>query len=411
MRDFPMTQFRLKSLPLAVALLVVIAGCAKSPDAESPAPAAKSAEADHVQSGEPAGANPAEGAEEHAEEGEAGEAAVPVKMDDAALKAAGIRLQTLQPSALSEELRAPGEVVDSAYGTTLITPRVEALVVRRHARLGDEVRAGAPLVTLSSVEVANTQADLRIAEQEWRRVSALGREAVSGRRITEAQVAVDRARATARAYGLPGTAPGRINGEFTLTAPHAGRITEGEFVVGERIEPGKTLFRLVDESVVWVDAKMPSGTVSRIAAGSPATVVVGGERIAGEVQRSAHRTSETTRSGVVRVEVPNKADRLHAGDFVEVYFDATASTNVDNKAATRLAVPTDALVQLEGETVVFRRNAAGALEPVPVRAGEVIGDRTVIREGLKPGDTVVVAGAFAVKSQMLKAQLGEGDGH
>ena len=54
-----------------------------------------------------------------------------------------------------------------------------------------------------------------------------------------------------------------------------------------------------------------------------------------------------------------------------------------------------------------RRNAAGALEPVPVRAGEAIGDRTVIREGLKPGDAVVVDGAFAVKAQMLKSQLGE----
>ena len=43
--------------------------------------------------------------------------------------------------------------------------------------------------------------------------------------------------------------------------------------------------------------------------------------------------------------------------------------------------------------------------------GEVIGDRTVVREGLAAGDTVVVAGAFAVKSQMLKAQLGEGHGH
>jgi len=68
-------------------------------------------------------------------------------------------------------------------------------------------------------------------------------------------------------------------------------------------------------------------------------------------------------------------------------------------------------VKPEGETVVFRRKVDGALEPVPVRAGEVIGDRTVIREGLKAGDTVVVAGAFAVKSQMLKAQLGEGHGH
>ena len=415
MSENTMTPFRLMSLPVTVALVLAIAACSKSPEAEpAKAPAA---EADHVESGKDA---PAEGAEDHAEEGgehaEEGEegkegGAALVKMDEAALKAAGITLQTLQPSSLSEELRAPGEVVDSAYGTTLITPRVASLVVRRHAKLGDEVRAGAPLATLASVDVSDAQADLRIAEQEWRRVSALGREAVAGRRINEAKIAVDRARAKAQAYGLPGTSSGSVNGQFTLTAPHAGRITEDDFIVGERIEPGKALFRLVDESTVWVDAKLPSGTVSRIEAGSPATVVVGGKRIAGKVLRSAHRTSEATRSASIRVEVPNKDDRLHGGDFVEVYFEAASSGNADSSTATQLAVPTDALVQLEGETVVFRRNVDGALEPVPVRAGEVIGDRTVIREGLKAGDTVVVAGAFAVKSQMLKAQLGEGHGH
>ena len=399
MRDSLMTRYEWLYLPLTVAVLIALAGCGKSPESEStPAAAAESAEADH-----------AEGADDHAEG--SGEAVVPVAMDAAAFKAAGIRLQTLQPTSLSEELRAPGEVVDSAYGTTLITPRVEALVVRRHARLGDEVRAGAPLATLASVEVSDAQADLRIAEQEWRRVSALGREAVAGRRITEAKVAVDRARAKARAYGLPGTASGAVNGQFTLTAPHAGRITEDDFVVGQRIEPGKPLFRLVDESIVWVDAKLPPGTAPRIEAGSLATVVIGGERIAGKVLRSAHRTSDATRSATIRLEVPNQADRLHGGDFVEVYFNATAATDADNASANQLAVPTDALVQLEGETVVFRRNAAGALEPVPVRTGDAIGDRTVIREGLKAGDTVVVAGAFAVKSQLLKAQLGEGHGH
>ncbi|KGQ17888.1 RND superfamily heavy metal efflux transporter [Lysobacter dokdonensis DS-58] len=391
-----MDRIRLLTLPLAASLLLVLASCSKSTDADAAKP---TAEAEH-----------AEGEADHAEGGEE-EAAGPVKMDEASMKAAGIRLQTLQPSSLSEELRAPGEVVDSAYGTTLITPQVEALVVRRHAKLGDEVRAGAPLATLASVEVSDAQAELRIAEQEWRRVSALGREAVAGRRINEAKVAVDRARAKAQAYGLPGTASGGVNGQFTLTAPHAGRITEDEFVVGERIEPGKPLFRLVDESVVWVDAKLPSGTVSRIEPGSSATIVVQGERISGKVLRSAHRTSDATRTASVRLEVPNKGDRLHGGDFVEVYFEAASGANSDNKAATQLAIPTDALVQLEGETVVFRRNAEGALEPVPVRTGEVIGDRTVIREGLKAGDSVVVAGAFAVKSQILKAQLGEGHGH
>lgn len=377
MRTRSMDAIRALTLPLTASLLLALAACSKSE-----APAAGAA------------------AEEPAAEGIA-----PVKMDPAALKAAGIVLQTLQPAAVSEELRAPGEVVDNAYNTTLITPRVEALIVRRHAKLGDEVRSGEPLATLSSVEVANAQADLRIAQEEWQRVSALGREAVSGRRITEARVALDRASATAHAYGLPGTAPGRANGEFTLTAPHAGRITEDEFVVGERIEPGKPLFRLVDESVVWVDAKLPASTVSRVPQGGQATVVFNGQRMEGTVRRAAHRTSDATRNAIVRVEVPNRDDRLHGGDFVEVFFNADEAVKPDG--ATELTVPNDALVQLQGETVVFRRNAGGALEPVPVRIGEVIGDHTVIREGLKAGEAIVVEGAFVVKSQMLKSQLGE----
>ena len=46
--------------------------------------------------------------------------------------------------------------------------------------------------------------------------------------------------------------------------------------------------------------------------------------------RSAHRTSDATRTASVRIEVPNKDDRLHGGDFVEVYFDAGSSASVDN---------------------------------------------------------------------------------
>ncbi len=400
MRIPPMIVRSLFSLLVFTALAAALSACSRSTEQGN-------GDVDKAQSkSEPT--HPEVGTE-HADEGEAEQRVV---MDDAALAAAGIELQRLAPSQLSEELRAPGEVVDNAYGTTLITPRVESLVIRRHARIGDEVQAGARLVTLSSIDVANAQAELRIAEEEWRRVSALGREAVSGRRIKEAKVALDRATATARAYGLSGTADGRSNGEFTLEAPHAGRLTEDDFVVGQRIEPGTTLFRLVDESTVWVDAKLPSESASHVKAGAPAVIVSGGQRIPGTVMRNAHRTSEATRNATVRVEVPNPDDHLHSGDYVDVYFETTSNADAASQTATRLAVPTSALVQIDGETVVFRRDTKdSALQPVPVRTGEVIGDHTVIKEGLQAGDVVVIDGVFTVKSQMLKAQLGEGHGH
>lgn len=385
-------------LTVMAALLISLSACS-SKTAETEAAAKEKATEQHA----------GEAKEEHGKEEAAGEhgeeVAKPISMDAKAMAAAGIRVAKLEKTLLNEELRTPGEVVDNAYGTTLITPRVDSLVVRRHAKLGDELKAGAPLVTLSSVEVAQTQGALLIAEQEWKRMQSLGRDAVSGRRYSEAQVAVEQARAAARAYGLPGSAVGRANGEFTLTAPHAGRVTEDNFVVGERIEPGRTLFRLVDESIVWVDAKLPAENAQRVAVGSKADIIHGDVRLTGKVVQRSHRTAEGTRNSLVRIEVVNKDDSLHGGDYVDAYLDAGASKD------TQLAVPTAAVLQLEGDTIVFRQNADNTLEPVSVRTGSVIGNRTVITEGLKVGDVVVIEGAYALKAQILKAQMGEGHGH
>ena len=388
------------SAAAVLAALLALAACTSN-DGEGASGAA--AHDEHGEGAAVAAAHDGHGEAGHDEGTEAAERSI--EMDAAALAAAGIELARLEAGPVEERLRAPGEVVADAYGTTLITPRVEGLVVRRLARLGDEVSAGAPLVTLSSVAVSEAQGELAIAEQEWQRVESLGADAVSGRRHAQARIAVEQARAKARAYGLPGTARGNPNGEFTLTAPHAGRITEDAFVVGERIEPGRTLFKLVDESTVWVDARLPADVARGVPGGSTATVVAGGTRLTGKVLRQAHRTSEATRNATIRIEVPNLDDRLHAGDYVDVY--------LENEGETRpqLAVPTNALVLLDGRPVVFRRDASGALVPVEVRTGAVIGDRTLVEEGLMPDDVVVVDGAFALKAKLLKAQLGEGHAH
>jgi cobalt-zinc-cadmium efflux system membrane fusion protein len=341
-------------------------------------------------------------ADEHAE-GEGGhqdEEASPLTLSAAQLEAAGVRFETLAPMTLGEELRAPGEVLENAYGTTLITPSIPGLVVKRHARLGDEVKAGTLLVTLSSVEVAQAQGELQLAEQEWKRMSELGEQAVSGRRYSEARVAVEQARAKARAYGVGGG----VGGQFSLSAPHDGRITEDDFTVGERVEPGHTLFRLVDESIIWVDAKLTPENAQRIEVGAEATIVAGDARLPGKVTLRAHRTAEATRNAIVRIEVANTDDRLHAGDYVDALLKASGTD------AQQLAAPTAALVQLEGKTVVFRRTADG-VEPVEVQPGSIVGDHTVISAGIAVGDSIAVSGAFDLKSRQLKSQMGEGHAH
>ena len=336
----------------------------------------------------------------------------PLHIDEATQKSLGIVTATIAPRIAGAELRAPGEVKANAYATTLVSPRVPAQVVRRHARLGDDVKAGQPLVALSSVEVAEAQGTLIVAERDWQRVRALGADAVSAKRYTEAQVARDQAYAKLRAYGVTATEIAALqrkgsrgaDGEFALVAPQDGRVISDAFVVGERIEPGRNLFTLVDESSVWIEAQLAPAVSARMRTGASVRVVAHGQTMQGNVIQLAHRTDENSRTAPVRIEVANANDALHTGEFVDVFI-------ATGEEAPVLGVADAALVQLQGQTVVFKREADGAFEPVPVDAGDARGGFTQIKRGVVAGDVVVVDGAYELKARLLKSQLGEGHGH
>ena len=88
----------------------------------------------------------------------------PLALDAKAIKDAGIVLDKVAVRSLADELKAPGEVKVDAYSTVLVSPRVESQVLARKATLGDVVKMGQPLVVLSSVQVAETQGALIVAE-------------------------------------------------------------------------------------------------------------------------------------------------------------------------------------------------------------------------------------------------------
>ncbi|HET8898327.1 MAG TPA: efflux RND transporter periplasmic adaptor subunit [Rhodanobacteraceae bacterium] len=332
----------------------------------------------------------------------------PLQLDAAAQQQAGIVVAVLASRMLDAELAAPGEVRADAYATQLVSPRVEAQVLARVAHLGDVVAAGAPLVRLSSVEVAATQSALILAEQDWRRVAALGKQAVSGRRYNEARAARDLARAKLRAYGLTAAQIAQLlragssaaDGSFELLAPVAGRITSDDFLVGERVAPGRTLFTLVQEDSVWVEAQFAPADAARIAADASARILAHGIELPGEVVQRAHQIDERTRTVPVRIEVDNRADRLHPGELVEVRVAVGA-------AKPRLAVPAAAVVLLANQPTLFVQAGGDRFEPVAVQTGDTRGGWTVIEQGLEAGARYVSQGAFVLKARLLRSQLGD----
>lgn len=343
---------------------------------------------------------------------EEGGGAIEMTLDERA--SAGVTVEAVARRALSESVRLPGEVVSNAYRSARVTTRIPAQVVARHVRLGDHIDAGQRLLTLSSVEMAEAQGELIVADREWRRVKSLGRDAVSGRRYTEAQVARQQAFGRVVAYGMTESQAlaltqsddaGAATGVFDLLAPQAGTVLQDDFIIGELIEPGRVLINISDESLMWVEARTVPSAMPEFDDGATARVSL--DRIVwleGNVIQRHHLLDESTRTQGFRIEVDNAGDRLHPGQFVEVEI-------VTGAGAPVLAVPSTAVTLIGGAPTVFKLENGAEFHAEEIDAGPTVGDWTVVHGGLSAGDEVAVAGVFHLKSLLLKSTLGEGHAH
>lgn len=327
-----------------------------------------------------------------------------VKVSRASQQAAGIEVITLQPQVLTALISAPGEVIPNANLTSKITTRVAAQVTKRWVQEGQHVKAGDVLATLSSVDMAKVQGDLLLAAQEWERVKTLGKDAISGKRYSEAQVAYQHAYSTALAYGmteaeitelLQTQKPSQAKGEFNLLASRDGTIFNINFTEGELIEPGRILLQIVDERTVWIDAKLPPNLVNPVKVGNNAQVLVGNRILMGRVIQVHHQLDETTRTQSIRLEVPNTNDLLHPGQFVNCRIEV-------GQTKPLLALPTDAVLRTsDGDWAVYVEKSPEYFQQVEVKIVETIDGKVVI-EGVSPGTRVVANGAFFVHSEINK---------
>ena len=353
---------------------------------------------------------PVYGAEEEPESGEAHERD-PLALDTEQRAALGIEVAPAVRRSLPVEITAPGEVEVNLYRTAQVTPRIAAQVVARHVQMGQAVKKGEPLITLSSVAMAEAQGELLVADREWTRVQKLGRDVVSETRFVEAQVKRQQNYARVIAYGMTeGRVQGllkqrdasKATGEFVLLAPQDGLVYDDDFTIGELIEPGRILVRLTDESTLWVEAKLDPAHVEMVRIGNPARVSVDRDRaFEGRVIQFHHRLDEDSRTLVVRIEVQNPEQNLHPEQFVDVAIDTGESRPV-------LAVPREAVLLLQGSPAVFKL-VGDDFKPLAVQTGVTRGGWTEITAGLAEGEQVAVKGAFTLKSLALKSQIGDVD--
>ena len=193
-----------------------------------------------------------------------------------------------------------------------------------------------------------------------------------------------------------------------MRAPVSGTVVERLVNAGAGIQAGTPLFTIANISTVWIIANVPEAQIGKIRVGTPAEVrsaALGDGAMSGRVNYIDPRLNEQTRTARVRIEMANPGERLKAGMFVEVGFQAGTGAATEEE----LVVPATAVQRIENASVVFipKDDEPGAFEVREVElGGEVSGYHRVI-SGLKLGDKVVTKGSFTLKTQKMKGEMGE----
>jgi cobalt-zinc-cadmium efflux system membrane fusion protein len=325
-----------------------------------------------------------------------------------------IATDQVQQREVGGELITSGRIAFDDLRVAHVFSPVTGRVTSIHAQLGQRVAKGAALAGLQSPDLGSAIADLRKAEadlvaagHELRRQKELFEARAGSKRDLEqaednelkARAEVNRARAKARL--LHGNSFDAASQEYLLRSPIAGEIiarnvnpgteVQGQYSGGTSLE----LFTVGSLEEVWVLADIFEIDLPSVRVGAPVNVSVIAypeRKFQGRVDWISGALDATTRTARLRCTLENRGRELRP----EMY--ATVGVAVPTTRA--LAIPRDALLRLGDQTVVFAvlgKNESGltrfARRVVKVDES-VTGDYLPVKQGLNPGDTIVVHGGL-----------------
>ena len=169
-----------------------------------------------------------------------------------------------------------------------------------------------------------------------------------------------------------------------IRAPFAGHVTARLASVGEFVNVGEDVLRLVD--------------THRIEISLPASISL--TRYIRQGMRVPVRNGDVAREHTVRTVVPvgdavsrMVEVRLSAGDSEWLVGTPVQVSLPSDTAVSTVAVPRDALVERGSQTYVYRVKEDGSAEQVTVQTTAIVGLWVGVAGGIAAGDRVIVRGA------------------
>jgi RND family efflux transporter MFP subunit len=301
-----------------------------------------------------------------------------------------------------------------------LNPKVAGNVDAVLVDIGDRVEAGQVVIVLDSTSfelavtqanaacqsakaaVAQTGSQLDQVQKEYGRATRL----LAGKVIPQSRFDV-----TEAAYNTARDAMTVMKGNYNqslavlktareqlknarIRSSITGIVVDRNVEVGQSVSPGVQVLKILDQTAMKVDVKLPENDFGRINVGDLAVLTVDaypGQNFPGKVTVINPMVDPRVRTFRVRIEVANPSEKLVDGMFTRV--------KLLTGRRTALAVSRDALHRLPGSGTFYVFVIQGDKAEKRIIKTKEVGDKYAeVLEGLGKGEKIVASGAGRLRA-------------
>src|ERR1019366_2022365 len=320
-----------------------------------------------------------------------------------------VQLITVQPSTLTHTLRLTGTVAYNAFKTTPVITQVGGPVSSLLAVPGQQVKAGQPMLEISSPDYSQVldsylkAADAsRLADKNYARAKDLYEHHANAQRDLEqaesdrnqAQADLNAAEQGMKILGIKD--PSRLasapsSAQIPVLAPISGEVVARLVSPGQVVQAGQTqAFTISDLSTVWVLANVYQTDLAYVHSGDDVVVETDAypDSFHGRISYVSPALDPGTRTLQARIVVDNPGEKLKRDMYCTVTVTAGVLSNV-------IAVPNSSVLRDDNnQPFVYVATSQNQFGRRDVDLGEGQNGQTQIIKGISVGERVVGDGSL-----------------
>lgn len=320
-------------------------------------------------------------------------------LEPAKAKAAGVKVEVVQPGTFHDVIQASGKVTAASCDETTVVATVSGLVIHAHdISEGMRIAGGTTLYYVSSAKLQEGDLarrallELKAAEREYERMKPL----VEDKIVTEKDFNVVKAEYEKASLAYKAVGENTTERGVAVKAPVTGFVKDCMVKDGDYVEVGTPLMTITKNQHLYLRAEVPVRYYSSLGNVSSAkfrtqysTEMFDLEQMNGQLLSSGKSAVSTTSYVPVTFQFDNK-DQVIPGAYAEVFLITGEREGV-------VSLPQSAITEEQGLYYVYLQKDAHSYTKREVVLGATDGERTEIKTGLQGGEHVVVRGAINVK--------------